>query len=64
MQTLCINAKDSPATVDADDAGATAIEYGLMAGLIAVACLGALVLMGNAVTNLYTAWVQPALAAL
>ena len=64
MQTLRINAKDSPATVDADDAGVTAIEYALMAALIAVACLGAFVLMGNAVTNLYTAWVQPALAAL
>jgi|EndMetStandDraft_4_1072995.scaffolds.fasta_scaffold1055772_2 Flp pilus assembly pilin Flp len=55
MQTLRINT---------DDTGVTAIEYGLMAGLIAVVCLGALVLMGNAVTNLYAAWVVPALAAL
>ena len=48
----------------ADEAGVTAIEYALLAGLIAVVCLAAFVLLGNAMTTLYAGWVQPALAAL
>ena len=50
--------------IHTDQTGVTAIEYALMAALIAVACLVSLVAMGGAVTNLYTAWVEPALAAL
>lgn len=36
-----------------DDTGATAIEYGLLAGLIAVALISSMIVFGNAVTNLF-----------
>ncbi|QQR39394.1 Flp family type IVb pilin [Devosia rhizoryzae] len=36
-----------------DDAGATAIEYGLIAGLIAVALISSMIVFGGAVTNLF-----------
>ena len=35
-----------------DESGATAIEYGLIAALIAVAVIGSFVTFGNALTNL------------
>ncbi|QMV74093.1 Flp family type IVb pilin [Comamonas piscis] len=37
-----------------DEEGATAIEYGLIAGLIAVAIIGVLTLMGTNLTALFT----------
>ena len=37
-----------------DEEGATAIEYGLIAGLIAVAIVTALTLMGTKLTGLFT----------
>jgi pilus assembly protein Flp/PilA len=37
-----------------EDAGATAIEYGLIAALIAVAAITAMGSLGNAVKNTYT----------
>ena len=37
-----------------DEEGATAIEYALIAGLIAVAIIGALTLLGNGITNIFT----------
>ncbi|OZI32929.1 Flp family type IVb pilin [Bordetella genomosp. 1] len=37
-----------------DEEGATAIEYGLIAGLIAVAIIGALTLLGTDLTGLFT----------
>lgn len=36
----------------ADDRGATAVEYGLIAVLIAIALLGSFAIMGNAVITL------------
>ena len=35
-----------------DEGGATAIEYGLIAGLIAVAVIGSFVILGDSLTNL------------
>jgi Flp/Fap pilin component. len=35
-----------------DEAGATAIEYGLLAGLVAVALLSSFVVFGDALVNL------------
>lgn len=37
----------------ADESGATAIEYGLIAGLIAVAIIGALMTVNGNVTAMY-----------
>ena len=38
----------------ADQSGATAIEYGLIVALIAVACLGAFEAMGGGSTGMWT----------
>ena len=37
-----------------DDAGATAIEYGLIAALIAVAAIAAMQLVGTSLTGIFT----------
>lgn len=37
----------------ADESGATAIEYGLIAGLVAVAIIAALSLLGDSLTGLF-----------
>ena len=37
-----------------DQAGASAVEYGLFVGLIAVAIMGGLVAMGSSVNNTFT----------
>jgi len=37
-----------------DESGATAIEYGLIAALIAVAIVGALTTLGTGLTGLFT----------
>lgn len=47
-----------------DERGVTAIEYGLVAALIAVFCVGAFTAYGAALANLYQSWVVPALSAL
>ena len=39
----------------ADQSGATAIEYGLIAGLIAVVIIGALKIVGTSLTAKFTA---------
>jgi len=36
-----------------DDSGATAIEYGLIAGLLAVACITAFAAFGTSLTGLF-----------
>ncbi|MBI4923675.1 MAG: Flp family type IVb pilin [Devosia nanyangense] len=41
----------------ADDGAATAIEYGLIAGLVAVGCIVAFVAFGGSLGNLF-AWVN------
>lgn len=37
-----------------EDSGATAIEYGLIAGLVSVAAIGALQLMGTSLVDIFT----------
>ena len=37
-----------------DESGATAIEYGLIAGLVSVAAIGALQLMGTSLVDIFT----------
>jgi pilus assembly protein Flp/PilA len=37
-----------------DESGATAIEYGLIAALVAVAIVGALTTLGGGLTSLFT----------
>lgn len=37
-----------------DEEGATAIEYGFIAALVAVACVGAFATLGNSVNNMYS----------
>ena len=37
-----------------DEKGATAVEYGLMVGLIAVVIIGAVVLLGEELSDLFT----------
>jgi pilus assembly protein Flp/PilA len=37
-----------------DESGATAIEYGLIAGLVAVAIIAALTLLGNSLNTLFS----------
>jgi pilus assembly protein Flp/PilA len=36
------------------DEGATMVEYGLMVALIAIACIGAIALVGTNLSNLFT----------
>lgn len=38
-----------------DESGATAIEYGLIAALVSVVIIGALQLVGQELTNVFTA---------
>ena len=39
----------------ADESGATAIEYGLIAALVSVAAIGALTAMGGSLNTMFTA---------
>src|SRR5881227_693266 len=55
--------RQTPALVQ-EESGTTAIEYALMAALMAVACVGAFALFGSALSTLFNQWVVPALAAL
>jgi pilus assembly protein Flp/PilA len=48
----------------ADEAGVTAIEYGLFAALIAVAILGAVSVVGTSLLALYVYWSAAVVAAL
>jgi len=43
------------------DEGATMVEYGLMVALIAIACIGAVALVGTNLSNLFTNKVAPKL---
>jgi pilus assembly protein Flp/PilA len=38
-----------------EEKGATAVEYGLMVGLIAVVIIGAVIILGNKLNALFTA---------
>jgi pilus assembly protein Flp/PilA len=49
--------------VRGDKTGVTAVEYGLIAGLIAVAIIAAITLLGGNLSNLFNAvdgWIQDA----
>ena len=48
----------------ADEAGVTAIEYGLIAGLISVVIIVAVSAVGTQLVNIYNAWSAAVLAAL
>ena len=48
----------------ADESGVTAIEYGLIAALIAVAIIGALNATNVSLAAMYTAWTNAVVAAL
>lgn len=44
----------NPLDIVKNDSGATAIEYGLIAGLVSVVCITALQLVGGSLTELFT----------
>ena len=46
-----------------DDSGVTAIEYGLLSALIAVAIIGAVSAAGTALNAVYAAWSAAVVAA-
>ena len=48
----------------ADESGVTAIEYGLMAALIAVSIIGGLSATGTSLGAIYTAWSTAVIAAI
>lgn len=48
----------------ADESGVTAIEYGLLAALIAVAIIGAISVLGVSVMDMYSAWTSAVVAAI
>jgi len=54
------SALDKLRAIKADTSGVTAIEYGLIAGFISVAIIGALTLIGGSLTTLFTS-IQTAL---
>lgn len=47
-----------------DEQGVTAIEYGLLAALIVVTCIGAFGATGTSLTEIYEFWTQTVIAAL
>ena len=51
LETLALVARDRLR----EEKGATAVEYGLMVGLIAVVIIAAVVLLGNKLNGLFTA---------
>lgn len=53
-QTRLIDVKEGFAKHMADESGATAIEYGLIAAGIAVAIIGVVFSLGDEITNFFT----------
>jgi pilus assembly protein Flp/PilA len=47
-----------------DEQGVTAIEYGLLAALIAVACIAGFVATGGSMSAMYVQWTNAVMAAL
>ena len=47
-----------------DERGVTAIEYGLLAALIAAFCIGAFVATGGSLSAMYVQWTNAVIAAL
>ena len=52
--TLLLFAGDVKDRLRRDDSGATAVEYGLLVGLIAVVIIGAVVTLGGTLSGLFT----------
>ena len=52
--TLCILAGDIRDRLHREDRGATAVEYGLLVGLIAVAIIATVLLLGGQLNTLFT----------
>ena len=52
LMTLVSFAQDR---LEREEKGATAVEYGLMVGLIAVVIIAAVVILGNKLNGLFTA---------
>lgn len=50
---LCLMGLDVKDRLTRDDRGATAVEYGLMVGLIAVVIIAAVILLGNNLDGLF-----------
>jgi pilus assembly protein Flp/PilA len=48
----------------ADESGVTAIEYGLLAALIAVAIVGGVSATGGSLGDMYTYWASAVIAAI
>ncbi|WP_280155670.1 Flp family type IVb pilin [Piscinibacter sp. XHJ-5] len=46
-----------------DERGVTAVEYGLLAALITIACLAGFTSLSTAFSDLWTKWIIPVLAA-
>jgi pilus assembly protein Flp/PilA len=51
--TLCILAGDARDRLQREDRGATAVEYGLLVSLIAIAIIVAVTLVGTNLTTLF-----------
>jgi Flp pilus assembly pilin Flp len=47
-----------------DESGATSIEYGLLAALIVIACIGAFTAYADALVAFYVLWTNTVIAAL
>lgn len=54
----------NPARLWSDEEGATAIEYGLIAAMIAAFLVTALLALSSAESNMYAAWTNAANSAL
>jgi pilus assembly protein Flp/PilA len=52
--TLLLFAGDVKNRLTREDSGATAVEYGLLVGLIAVVIIGAVVALGGTLSGLFT----------
>ena len=60
MEKMCVRCK----YFFDDESGVTAIEYALLASLIAVAILGGVSATGNSLRDIYTYWSGKVLAAI
>ena len=64
MWNACNALRRLAASAVREDDGVTAIEYGLLAALIAVACIAAFQATGTSLGAIYTTWSNAVLAAL
>jgi pilus assembly protein Flp/PilA len=65
--TTCLTTGRLPSAALAwcqDEEGVTSIEYGLLAALIVITCIGAFTAFGDALALVYQTWTDAVLAAL